>query len=194
LGVSARPECGRLLELIVRDPISSTAVVASPFARFWRFAIMRAPSRAFAIALLLAPVGADAQTSGPAGVWLTQKGDAHVRIAPCGGALCGTIVWLKDPIDSETRRPVADTHNPDPGRRNRPIMGLQIMFGMKPSGPDRWSGHFYNSDDGKTYEGNLVLLGPNAVKAEGCLLAICMGETWQRVEGAKPGAKSRRKA
>ena len=36
------------------------------------------------------------------------------------------------------------------------------MYGMQPSGPDQWSGHFYNSDDGKTYEGNLIVLGRGA--------------------------------
>jgi uncharacterized protein (DUF2147 family) len=142
---------------------------------------MKSVLRALAAALLLVPVAAGAQTSGPTGVWLTQKGDAQVRVAPCGGALCGTIVWLKDPIDKETGRPATDRHNPDPGRRNRPIIGLQIMFGMTPSGQGRWSGHFYNSDDGKTYQGNLVQLGPTSLKAEGCLL-VCMGETWQRVK------------
>ena len=154
---------------------------------------MRAALLALAIGLLLAPSAANAQANGPTGVWLTQKGDAHVRVAPCGGALCGTIVWLRDPIDPNTGRPPTDEHNADPSRRNNPILGLQIMFGMRPSGEGRWSGHFYNSEDGKTYDGNLVLLGPDSVKAEGCML-ICMGETWQRVE-SKPAAaaKSRRK-
>jgi uncharacterized protein (DUF2147 family) len=142
---------------------------------------MKWTSGALAAGLLLAPIVAGAQTTGPAGVWLTQKGDAQVRVAPCGAALCGTIIWLKDPIDSETGRPITDKLNPDPARRNRPIIGLQIMFGMTPSGQDRWSGHFYNSDDGKTYQGNLVQLGPTSVRAEGCFL-ICMGETWQRVK------------
>lgn len=153
---------------------------------------MRAALSALAIGLLLAPGAASGQTNGPTGVWLTQKGDAHVRIAPCGGALCGTIVWLRDPIDPKTGRPPVDEHNADPSKQNNPILGLQIMFGMRPTGEGRWSGHFYNSDDGKTYEGNLVLLGPNSVKAEGCLL-ICMGETWQRVESKPTASRKSRK-
>ena len=152
-------------------------------------------SMAFAVGLFMRPVAATAQTGGPAGVWLTQKGDAHVRIAPCGAALCGTIVWLRDPIDGETGRPLTDKHNPVPARRSNPMIGTQIMFGMQPSGPNRWSGHFYNSQDGQTYDGNLVLLSPDSVKAEGCLIGICMGENWQRVESARPApaAKSHNK-
>ena len=33
----------------------------------------------------------------PAGVWLTQGGNSRIRVADCGGALCGTIIWLKEP-------------------------------------------------------------------------------------------------
>ena len=79
-------------------------------------------------------------------------------------------------------------------RRASPMLGTQIMFGMRPSGADRWSGRFYNGDDGKIYEGNLVVLGPESVKVEGCLIGICMGETWQRVGNATAATKPRRKS
>src|ERR1700732_4008191 len=38
----------------------------------------------------------------PSGVWLTQDGDAHIKFASCGQAYCGTVVWLRDPLDPET--------------------------------------------------------------------------------------------
>lgn len=150
---------------------------------------------ALAAGMMMLSTGAFAQSANPAGVWLTQSGDARVRIAQCGSALCGTIVWLKNAVDQETGRPPTDKRNPDPARRDTPIMGLQIMFGMMPSGADRWSGRFYHTEDGKVYAGNLVVTGPDTVKAEGCMIGICMGETWQRVEGPKPTAatKARRK-
>ena len=109
-----------------------------------------------------------------------------MRIAECGTALCGTLVWLKDPIDDDTGRPMMDKHNPDPSKRDRPVLGVQIMYGMLPNGPGKWSGRFYNTDNGKTYEGNLVLLGPDSIRVEGCLI-ICLGETWRRVNStARP--------
>jgi uncharacterized protein (DUF2147 family) len=30
------------------------------------------------------------------GIWLHEDGGSKVRFAPCGAAVCGTIVWLKD--------------------------------------------------------------------------------------------------
>ena len=31
----------------------------------------------------------------PTGVWLTQAGDARVKVSKCGGGICGVIVGLK---------------------------------------------------------------------------------------------------
>jgi uncharacterized protein (DUF2147 family) len=139
-------------------------------------------SVALAVGTLAFALPAKAQT--PSGVWLTKDQDAHVRIADCAGAICGTIVWLKQPIDKQTGMPALDQHNPDAAKRSRPLLGIQVMYGMRPSAPGKWTGHLYNADDGKTYDGNLVVLGPDSVKVEGCLIGICLGETWQRVQSA----------
>jgi uncharacterized protein (DUF2147 family) len=131
---------------------------------------------------LLAPSLACAQSAGtPAGTWLTQAGDARVKVSRCGAALCGTVVWLRDPIDSNTGKPAVDDKNPDPARRNRPMIGLSIFIGMKPAGPNKWSGQIYNSDDGKTYVSNISVSGPESLKVEGCVGSLCGGESWTRV-------------
>ena len=147
---------------------------------------------ALAAGLLAFSAAGHGQDSAPSGIWLTQDGDAHVRIANCGDALCGTIVWIRDAIDPETGRPLTDKNNPDPARRNQSIVGTTIMYGMRPSGAGRWSGRFYNTRDGQTYSGNLILSGETTVKAEGCML-ICMGETWQKIESAKPVTAGKKK-
>lgn len=142
--------------------------------------------------LLGLPLAGHAQGAIPDGVWLTQDRDAHVRIANCGDALCGTIIWIKDPIDPETDRPLTDKRNPDPAKRERSVVGTTIMFGMRPSGAGRWSGRFYNTRDGQTYEGNLIVTGDATVKAEGCMI-ICMGETWQKIDAPRPAAAGKKK-
>src|ERR1700752_3162294 len=84
----------------------------------------------------------------PTGTWITEGGTATVRIAGCAAALCGTIIPLKEPNDPATGRPKTDKHNPDASKRDRPVIGIQIVFGMKPSGTaDKWSGQVYNAED-----------------------------------------------
>ncbi|HEX2652200.1 MAG TPA: DUF2147 domain-containing protein [Xanthobacteraceae bacterium] len=124
-----------------------------------------------------------ALASDPTGVWATQDGESHVRVAQCGKAFCGNIVWVKNPIDAETGKISTDKFNPDPAKRNRRMLGIQIAVDMKPSGtPGKWSGHFYNADDGQTYEGSLILGGPGILYAEGCLAAFCMRQIWTKVK------------
>ncbi len=153
---------------------------------------MRTAVRLIAGAIALLGLTASAHAQSPLGLWLTKDADAHVRIADCGGTLCGTIIWLKDPIDDATGRPMTDKYNPDPAKRDRPVLGIQIMYGMQPNGAGRWSGRFYNSDNGKIYDGNLIVTGPDSIKVEGCFLLICMGETWKRVDNRSEVGRRRR--
>ena len=84
-----------------------------------RFAVAAVVSLSVAF-VALAFGDARAQSAGPQGTWLTQAGDAKVRIKSCGNALCGSIVWLRDPIDPNTGKPQVDDKNPDPARASRP--------------------------------------------------------------------------
>jgi uncharacterized protein (DUF2147 family) len=119
----------------------------------------------------------------PIGTWYTEDAKAIIRIANCGGALCGTIISLKEANDPDTGKPKTDKNNADAGLRSRPMIGVQIVLGMKPSGTaNKWSGQVYNAEDGKTYSGSLTLQDANTIKLEGCILGglICKASTWTR--------------
>jgi len=132
------------------------------------------------LAALFAGRGAFAQSLEPSGVWLTQAGDAKVRISKCSGGICGVIVWLKDPLDHDTGKPATDDKNPNPALARRPMIGLPLFTGMQPSAPNKWSGQIYNADDGSVYASHISLQGPDSLRVEGCLGALCGGETWSR--------------
>ena len=90
------------------------------------------------------------------------------------------VVWLKEPINPATGKPQIDDKNPNPALAKRPVIGLPLFTGMHPAGPDKWSGEIYNADDGNSYRSNISLSGPAALKVEGCVGALCGGETWTR--------------
>lgn len=119
----------------------------------------------------------------PAGTWLTQTGTSRIRVADCGGALCGTIVWLKEPNDAETGKPKTDKNNSDAAKRSRPMIGVPIVLSMKPAGADKWTGQVYNAEDGKTYSGNLTYSGGQTLQLQGCALGglVCKSQTWSKV-------------
>jgi uncharacterized protein (DUF2147 family) len=115
------------------------------------------------------------------GIWLTQAGDAKVRVSKCGAGICGVVVWLRTPIDLATAKPAVDDKNPNPSLARRPMIGLPLFSGMKASGPNRWSGQIYNADDGNSYASNVSVSGPDSLRVEGCVGgALCGGETWTR--------------
>lgn len=132
-----------------------------------------------AFAVLLASTGI--ALADPTGTWLSSDGGTKVRIAKCGEALCGNVVWLKEPVDPSTGKPKTDKHNPNEALKSRPMLGVQVVRGMKPNGDNKWSGQIYNADDGKTYSSNLMLQSANKARVEGCVLSVlCKGESWTR--------------
>jgi uncharacterized protein (DUF2147 family) len=113
-----------------------------------------------------------AHAADPTGIWLTEDDGAHVRIYNCGQDLCGTLLSLK-----------LDKFNQDASKRARPIVGVELMSGLKPNGtPDQWEGSLYNPEDGNTYKGILTLQGLLNLKLQGCVLGglICKSEIWKR--------------
>jgi uncharacterized protein (DUF2147 family) len=136
-----------------------------------------------ALAALCGLPGVHAQAGGEvSGVWLTQAGDAKVRVSRCSGGICGVVVWLKDPINAATGKPQVDDKNPNPALAKRPMIGLPLFMGMRPSGQNRWSGQIYNADDGNSYVSNVALSGADTLRVEGCVGMLCGGETWTRAE------------
>lgn len=117
----------------------------------------------FAVAALAALSLTPAFAGDATGVWLRDTGASKVKIAPCGGALCGNIVWLKDPANSPAK------------------IGERIFFDMKPDGDNYWAGSAYNPEDGKTYTGKMALSG-NTLTTKGCVLGgiICKSVSWSR--------------
>jgi uncharacterized protein (DUF2147 family) len=129
-------------------------------------------------------LAAPAFAADPIGTWYTGDKDSQVRIANCGGALCGSLVWLKEPTDPATGRPKTDKNNADASKQSRPLIGVPIVLGMKPSGtPNQWSGSVYNAGDGKTYSGSFTLTDANTAELKGCVLSfLCKSQTWTRAK------------
>jgi uncharacterized protein (DUF2147 family) len=137
------------------------------------------------MAAMLAPATiATARAAEPMGTWFTADRESQVRITNCGGALCGSLVWLKQPTDPATGRPKTDKNNADASKRNRPLLGEQIVLCMRPSGPNAWSGSVYNAEDGKTYDGSFTLISATSAALKGCVLGglICKSQTWTRAK------------
>lgn len=148
----------------------------------------------FAALLLFFPFSAEAGEEdvidGDAivGIWATDKAEAHVEIFRTDEGYAGRIIWLKEPFfpadDSMAGRPKIDRENPDPGLRQREIIGLQIVQGFRYDGDGKWSGGtIYDPENGKTYKAKMWLTGDATLKVRGYVGVSLFGRTteWQPV-------------
>ena len=119
--------------------------------------------------------GIPAQAQEMAGTYLSQSGETRVRMSPCGSAFCGTIVWVSKPGN--------DVNNPDPAKRDRSLVGIQMIFNMKSTGGASYAGSLYNYQDGKTYTGKAKVTA-RGLDLSGCVLGglICRSQSWTRVD------------
>lgn len=125
--------------------------------------------------------GGTSYAGGPEGVWKSDDGQTKINVANCNGKLCATVAWLHQPIDPETGKPKTDKLNPDPAKRNRPIIGLRVASGLAPVGENKWTGTVYNADDGRTYKAHLTMNDGRTAKLEGCVLdLLCKAKNWVR--------------
>ena len=113
------------------------------------------------------------------GTWMS--GDTHVRMSPCGGAMCGKIVWLRHPLDG-SGKPRNDTLNPDASKRQRPMLGLQVAS-LKLDKTGSWSGTVYNADEGKSFNVSVKVDNEKQATLKGCVLGVvCKNVAWTRVD------------
>lgn len=147
----------------------------------------------------LAPAQAWAQATKAAlaplpesGVWYDDTGKGAVEIQPCGNALCGRIVWLKEPKNAAGQM-LTDKLNPEPAKRGRPICGLQVLGNLQKQGDGTWdAGWVYDPKEGKSYDAALQVAGPGKLAVTGYLGVKFLSRTlsWTRAPADLPRCAS----
>ncbi len=129
----------------------------------------------------------------PVGIWYTDGEESIIKVHSCtsgASVYCGTMVWLKEPNDADGS-PKIDKLNKDPAKKNKPLLGIDILINMK-ADDDHWTGKAYNPEDGKFYD---VTFKVKTDKEEndqadlrGCLFKfLCKTETFVRAKDVPGG-------
>ncbi len=127
-----------------------------------------------AAAFVLAGAGSVLAGDPVTGIWQTAPGDSggwlHVKIAPCGKKICGTIV-----------KAFKKGGAPDPQYAN---LGKPIIWDMVPEGDGYYAGgKIWAPDRDKVYRSKMQLAGKR-LTVKGCVMGglICRGQEWKRVQ------------
>lgn len=87
--------------------------------------------------------------SDPTGVWINDTGRGAIEIKPCGEALCGNVVWVKDQADSKG-------------------CGKQILGDVAPAGSGVWdNGWIYSPERGRKFNVELKPLANGKLRVTG---------------------------
>jgi uncharacterized protein (DUF2147 family) len=105
------------------------------------------------------------------GRWQTAPDDngnfGFIDVAPCGPALCGTLVVAFDSTGTQVESP---------------NVGRLIIWDTVASGEGAYEGRIYAPDRDKEYASSLTLAG-DQLSVSGCVFGICrQGGTWVRVQ------------
>jgi uncharacterized protein (DUF2147 family) len=141
----------------------------------------------FGILLSLTSVARAAAPATPAGTWVTiddntGKPKGIVRITEQGGVLSGVVVknLVPDPARPD---PVCDQCSDD--RKDRKVIGLEIIRGMRADGDEWDGGTILDPQNGKVYKCTMSLEdGGKTLAVRGYLGISLLGRTqrWQRQE------------
>ena len=113
-----------------------------------------------------------AQAADPVfGIWKTEADrkslTSHIRIAPCGDRICGTVLRAFDASGTEV---------------STPNVGKRLFWDIQPLGNGAYgNGTVYVPLLDITAKAGMTLSG-NTLKVQGCKGPVCDGQTWTRVQ------------
>ena len=142
---------------------------------------------AICAAAALACGGASAQEASPVGLWEniddeTGKPKALIRITQSNGELNGKIEKLFRAPDEE-QNPTCDKC--EGARKDQPIVGMTILWGMKPEGAEYNGGQILDPANGKVYKSKMSFADSSKkLNVRGYIGMPMLGRTqsWVRAE------------
>ncbi len=145
-----------------------------------------------ALLTLLSANAAAGEADALLGTWLTSdeegRRDSVVEIRRDGETYVAEIRWLRYAVypegDPMAGQPLVDRDNPDPRLRERPLMGIAVMWGLRYD-DGRWvDGHTYAVRKGKIYKSRVSLPEPDTLKMRAYIGTPMLGKNiiWTRSE------------
>ncbi|MES1950639.1 signal peptide protein [Salinisphaera sp. S4-8] len=121
---------------------------------------------------------AEMKAEDAAGVWETASG-GYVQLYEENGTWKGTIVG------SKSGKARYDKNNPDESKRERRLLGVTVLDGLKYAGDGEFEGGtIYDPNNGKTYKAKATQTGPDTLEARGYIGISLIGksQTWKRID------------
>lgn len=122
-----------------------------------------------ALSILVAP--ASARSPHPLeGRW--KEGNLVIDIAPCGPAMCGTVVSASE--KQKARAKSGSGIN---------LIGSRLITDIQPDGASRYKAKVFVADRNMNASGQIDQISADRIKVKGCVVLgiFCKSEEWRRV-------------
>jgi uncharacterized protein (DUF2147 family) len=118
------------------------------------------------------------------GLWESGNGKARVKIEKIGSKYYGKIVWLREPLDPQTKQPKVDKNNPDESMRTVPLKGYRMLKDFTFANNEWSGGTIYDPESGSTYSCVIKAKDENTLDIRGYVGVKALGRTdvWKRVQ------------
>jgi uncharacterized protein (DUF2147 family) len=125
----------------------------------------------FAAPLLLS-AAAPPRAPGIQGEWRNTNNTVHMRLAPCGSALCGTVTWAAAEQRADARK-----------GSGKELIGSVLLHGLKPSSAVTWSGRVFIPDINTNASGTVEQVSNILIRVSGCTMLglLCKTQHWHRI-------------
>ena len=123
------------------------------------------------VALLGAAAPAPVQ-EGLQGEWRNTRNTVHLRVRPCGAALCGTVTWAADQQRADAKK-----------GSGRDLVGSILLRDLQRGDDGKWRGKVFVPDINSNASATVTQVNGNMIRVSGCTLfgLACKTQHWHRI-------------
>lgn len=124
----------------------------------------------FALLCAAAPVPAQESL---VGVWRNTLNTVHLKVSPCGDALCATVSWASDEQRALARK-----------GSGREMVGRQLLTGLRRGGDGKWRGKAFIPSINMNASATVIQVNGHTMRVTGCALlgVLCKTQHWHRLK------------
>jgi uncharacterized protein (DUF2147 family) len=123
------------------------------------------------VALLTA--AAPPPASGLEGNWRNTRDTVRIRVAPCGAAMCGTVIWANDTARADAKK-----------GSGRDLVGSMLLTDLRQGKDGLWRGKVFIPDINSKGSATVTELeGGEHIRISGCVFLglACRTQHWHRI-------------
>lgn len=140
--------------------------------------------RIFAFLILLLPLVGTAFAQAPSnltkGTWANEDNTAHLQFTQVGDRYFAELVWMAQPND-ESGNPKKDKNNPDKNLRSRSLVGIYLIWDLKPEGKYWVDGTIYNPGKGLLAACELEMIDADSFRLKATKGLFSVTKVWKRL-------------